>query len=75
MVLDLCRTLLPDAADAADAFRATFLVLARKAGSIRKVGSPVSWPYGVAHRVARRAQAAFARRRPSDVCRSSERSS
>ena len=35
MVLRVCRSVLRDAHDAEDAFQATFLILALKAGSIR----------------------------------------
>ncbi len=41
----------------------TFLVLARKAGSIRKQKSIGSWLHGVAHRVALKARTAARRRR------------
>ena len=52
MVLRVCRNMLHDEADAADAFQATFLVLVRGRGSIRKLESVGGWLYGVACRVA-----------------------
>src|SRR5271168_5121338 len=54
MVLRVCQQILGDAHDAEDAFQATFLVLARRAGSVRKRESVASWLYGIAQRVARR---------------------
>jgi len=63
MVLRVCRGALGDRHDAEDAFQAVFLVLARKAGSIRDRDSVASWLHGVALRVAARARAAGARRR------------
>src|SRR4051794_26827642 len=70
MVLGVCRRLLADAHAADDAFQATFLVLARKAGRLRRPDLLGPWLYGVARRVAAKARAAAARRRevaPVDV--------
>src|SRR5262249_53377478 len=63
MVLGVCRRILVDPHDAEDAFQATFLVLVRKAGSIRVEGSVGRWLFGVAKRVAERARAESRRRR------------
>jgi RNA polymerase sigma factor (sigma-70 family) len=62
MVLGVCRRLLPQASDADDAFQATFLVLARKARSIRRHASVASWLFGVARRVAWRLRGDIRRR-------------
>jgi RNA polymerase sigma factor (sigma-70 family) len=66
MVLGICRQFLEDPTDAHDAFQAVFLVLARRAGAIRKSESLGSWLYGVTVRVAARARATAIRRRIRD---------
>jgi RNA polymerase sigma factor (sigma-70 family) len=66
MVMRVCRTLLRDEHAAEDAFQATFLVLARKAGTIDTRELLSNWLYGVASRTARKAKAIAARRRIRD---------
>src|SRR4029077_13530350 len=63
MVLSVCRGILRDPNDIEDAFQATFLILVKKAGSIR--GSVIlgGWLYQVAYRVAIQANKAATRRR------------
>ncbi len=68
MVLNVCRQVLRDPDDAEDAFQATFLALACKAGTLRVADSLGPWLYRVANRVAARARAD--RRRRSDRERS-----
>ncbi|MGP0066131.1 MAG: sigma-70 family RNA polymerase sigma factor [Isosphaeraceae bacterium] len=63
MVLRVCRSVLRDPHEADDAFQATFLILLRRAASIRKRDSVGPWLHGVAHRVAAGARSAEARRR------------
>ena len=52
MVLGVCRTLLGDRQHAEDAFQAVFLVLARKARSVRNPELLGNWLYGIALRTA-----------------------
>src|SRR5271165_5105683 len=63
MVLGVCRRVLHDGHDAEDAFQATFLILARKAGSVVQRESLGCWLYQVAYHTALEASEANARRR------------
>jgi len=62
MVLGVCRRILHNYHNAEDAFQATFLVLARKARSIRGRGVVAGWLYGVAVKTALRARTSVGRR-------------
>jgi RNA polymerase sigma factor (sigma-70 family) len=66
MVLGVCRGVLGQREDAEDAFQATFLLLARKASSIRKRDSVASWLHGTAYRLAVRAKTQRALRRSKE---------
>jgi RNA polymerase sigma factor (sigma-70 family) len=63
MVLGVCRRLLRGAHDAEDAFQATFLVLARKAGALKSREAVGNWLYGVAYNVAQKARSVASQRR------------
>jgi RNA polymerase sigma factor (sigma-70 family) len=63
MVLGVSQRVLNDHAEAEDVFQATFLVLLRRATSIRKLESLGSWLHGVAYRLAQRVKSDATRRR------------
>ncbi len=62
LVLGVCERILRQEQDAEDAFQATFLILARRAGSLGRRDAVAGWLYRVAYRIAVRARAAAVRR-------------
>ncbi len=63
MVWGVCWRTLDSHHDVEDAFQATFLVLVRKAASLREREKVANWLYGVALQTARKARATSLRRR------------
>jgi len=63
LVQRVCRRVLNDSHAAEDAFQATFLVLARKAATIRQRSSIAGWLYEVAYHLSLRARGNAARRK------------
>jgi RNA polymerase sigma factor (sigma-70 family) len=71
MVLGVCRSVLANAHEADDAFQAVWLVLARKAATVKPPGRLAAWLHGVARRVALHALRGRVRRqhRETRACR------
>jgi len=66
-VMRICLCALKGREDAEDVFQATFLVLARKAGSLQWPESVGPWLYGVAHRLSQEARRKQARQQAREA--------
>jgi RNA polymerase sigma factor (sigma-70 family) len=67
LVYGVCRRVLHQEQDAEDAFQATFLVLVRKAPTLRSPGTVANWLYGVANRTALELRRSGTRRRAKEA--------
>jgi RNA polymerase sigma factor (sigma-70 family) len=66
MVMGVCRRVLHNRHDIEDAFQTVFLVLVRKASTLRSPGLVGNWLYGVAYRTALEAKKAARKRRAKE---------
>jgi RNA polymerase sigma factor (sigma-70 family) len=62
LVYGVCKRVLGNAADAEDAFQATFLVLVKKGAKLQQPGRLANWLYGVAQRTANHVRSKRAQR-------------
>ena len=69
MVLAVCRSILHEPHDAEDCFQNVFLILARRANTIKHLDTIAPWLHRVALRVARRARAKTSQRRAREMTR------
>src|SRR5208283_824617 len=67
MVLAVCHSILHEPHDAEDSFQNVFLILARRAVTIRNLETIAPWLYRVALRVARKARAKASQRRAREI--------
>ena len=67
MVLGVARRELGDTPDAEDVCQATFLVLARKAATVRRADAVGAWLYGVTRKIARKQAKAIGRKRKREA--------
>jgi RNA polymerase sigma factor (sigma-70 family) len=74
LVMSVCQRILREAADAEDAFQATFLVLARKATSLNWQDSIAGWLHQTARRTAMKLRSMKARRQKIEQQAARERS-